>query len=66
LFADLAAQPTTAGGSVLDGSGLDGGVLSAEDLEVGGKYHIPKRKKFGWLHKFSVESAWRKLLSRVS
>jgi hypothetical protein len=50
LVADLAAQPTTAGDSVLDGSGLDGGVLSAEDLEVGGKYHIPKRKKFGWLH----------------
>ena len=50
MIADLAAQPTTAGGSVPDGSGLDGGVLSAEDLEVGGKYHIPKRKKFGWLH----------------
>jgi hypothetical protein len=50
FVADLAAQPTAAGGSVPDGSGLDGGVLSAEDLEVGGKYHIPKRKKFGWLH----------------
>ena len=35
-----------------DGSGLDGGVLSAEDLEVGGKYHIPKRKKFGWFLSF--------------
>ena len=50
FVADLVAQPAAAGGSVPDGSGLDGGVLSAEDLEVGGKYHIPKRKKFGWLH----------------
>jgi hypothetical protein len=50
LIADLAAQPTTAGGSVLNGSGLDGGVLSAEDLDVGRKYHILKRKTFGWSH----------------
>jgi hypothetical protein len=49
--ADLAAlgmavlikyRSTTVGGSVLEGSGLDGGVLSAEDSDVGGKNHIQR------------------------
>ena len=36
-----------AGGPVLEG-GVDGGdLVSVEDLEVGGKYRIPKKKR-GW------------------
>jgi hypothetical protein len=36
--------------SVSEGRFLDGGVLSAVDLDVVWKYHIPNRKKGGWLH----------------
>jgi hypothetical protein len=40
-------RSTATGVPVLEENGLDGEVLSAEDLDVDGNYHIPKRKRGG-------------------
>ena len=37
----------SAGGPVLEGGVDGGGLVSVEDLKVGGKYRIPKKKR-GW------------------